>query len=216
MCFNYKVSLFTFIIGTLFSVILIKYGNPKYVIENKASGIFFIFISLIQFMDFLFWIDINNKFGINNVMSILGPILNVGQPTILYLIKYLIYKPNITTFANFNLPVAILNVIYFINFVSMYITYLLKDKHITKVHDGHLTWPWIKYSNLYFYLLMLAVNIFYLFNFKYALSLFIITYFFLFISYKYFYYNAGELWCFFGSFIPLIMYFISFYVDKLL
>lgn len=216
MCFNYKVSLFTFLIGVTFSIILFKYGNAKYSIENKVSGIFLIFISFIQFMDFLFWIDIKNKYGINKIVTILGPILNVGQPIILYLIKYFYYKPDIFSLQNFNLPVAIINILYLMYFIKMYINFLSNDKLVTSTSNNHLKWPWINYTNPVYYLLLLTINIFYLFNFKYALILFIILYFFLFISVKYFYYNAGELWCFFGAFIPLIMYFLSFYIVNIL
>jgi hypothetical protein len=212
MCFNYKVSLFTFIIGTVFSILLFKYGNKKYKLENKVSGIFLIFISLIQFMDFLFWIDIKNEYGINKITTIIGPFLNICKPIILFLIKYLYYKPNLFTFNNFNLPVVCLNFIYLIYFIIIYNNFLSNEKLITGTENNHLKWTWIKYSNTYFYLILFAINIFYLFNFKYALTLFIITYFFLFISAKYFYYNAGELWCFFGSFIPLIMFYLSFFV----
>ena len=216
MCFNYKVSLFTFILGITFSILLIKYGNIKYNIENKVIGIFFIFISFIQFMDFLFWIDIKNKYGINKITTILGPILNVCQPTILYLIKYFYYKPNIYEMKNFNLPIAILNILYIIYFIIIYISFLSNEKLVTVVNErNHLQWPWIKYSNSYFYLILFAINIFYLFNLNYALVLFIITYLFLYLSVKYFYHNAGEIWCFFGSFIPLIIFFLSFYIDKI-
>jgi len=210
MCFNYKISLLTFIIGISFSFILFKFGNPIYSIENKVSSIFFIFISFIQFMDFLFWIDIKNKLGINFITTIFGPILNIGQPIILYLIKYFIYKPNIFSLSNFNLPVAIINFLYLIYFFYIYIKFLSKEKLITSIHHNHLKWPWIKYSNPLFYLILLGINIFYLFNFKYALAVFLITYFFLFISVKYFFYNAGELWCFFGAFIPILIFFISY------
>ena len=215
MCFNYKVSLLTFFIGITSSIILFKYGNAKYTLENQISSIFLVFISFIQFMDFLFWIDIKNNYGINKITTILGPILNVGQPIIFYIIKYLYYKPNISSLQNFNLPIAILNFLYVIYFIHMYINFLSKDKLVTSTQHNHLQWPWIKYSNPYYYLLLFGINIFYLFNFKYALALFTITYFFLFLSVKYFFYNAGELWCFFGSFIPLIMYFMSFYIDKI-
>lgn len=215
MCFNYKVSLLTFFIGITFSIILFKYGNAKYTLENQVSSIFLMFISSVQFMDFLLWIDIKNNYGINKITTILGPILNVGQPTIFYIIKYLYYKPNISSLQNFNLPVAILNFLYVIYFIHMYINFLSKDKLVTSTQHNHLQWPWIKYSNPYYYLLLFGINIFYLFNFKYALALFSITYFFLFLSVKYFFYNAGELWCFFGSFIPLLMYFMSFYIDKI-
>jgi len=38
MCFNYKVSLLTFLIGTIFSIILINYGNKKYSLEKLSKG----------------------------------------------------------------------------------------------------------------------------------------------------------------------------------
>jgi len=203
MCFNYKASLFTFSIGTIFSILLIKYGNKTYMLENKVTGIFLIFISLIQFMDFLFWIDLENTIGINKIVTILAPILNVCQPTILYIIKYLYYKPEIFTLQYFNLPIAILNILYVFYFIRIYISFLSKSKLITGTKNGHLKWPWIEYANPYFYIILFAINIFYLFNFKYALVLFSITYLFLYLSVKYFNYNSGELWCFFFSFIPL-------------
>jgi len=210
MCYNYKVSLFTFLLGTIFSLLLIKYGNTKYKSENLVAGIFFIFISLIQFMDFLFWIDIKNKFGINHIITIIGPILNVGQPLILYLIKYLYYKPNISELQNYNLPVAALNLLYFIYFIIFYYNFISRDKLITTVENGHLKWPWVEYSNATFYLLLFAINIFYLFNLQYASIFFLITYFFLFLSVQFFNYHAGEMWCFFGSFIPFIIYILQF------
>jgi hypothetical protein len=215
MCFNYKVSLLTFTVGTIFSILLMIYGNPVYRLENKASGLFLIFISLIQFMDFLFWIDIDNKIGINKLTTIGGPILNVCQPTILYLIKLFYYKPNILSLQNYSLPIAVLNVAYFIYFITVYVRFLLNDKLVTSTQDGHLKWPWLKYTNPYSYLLLFAINIFYLFNFTYSIVLFSVLYFFLYISKKYFKYSAGELWCFFGAFVPLIMFFLSFHIDKL-
>lgn len=215
MCFNYKVSLLTFTVGTFFSILLMNYGNPVYRLENKATGLFLIFVSLVQFMDFLFWIDIDNKIGINKLTTIGGPILNVCQPTILYLIKLFYYKPNILSLQNYNLPVAVLNIAYFIYFITVYVRFLLNDKLVTSTQDGNLKWPWLKYTNPYPYLVLFAINIFYLFNFTYSLVLFSVLYFFLYISKKYFKYTAGELWCFFGAFVPLIMFFLSFYIDKL-
>ena len=212
MCFNDKVSLFTFSIGIIFSILLIQKGNEKYSLENKVSGIFFMFISLIQFMDFLFWSDIHNTFGINKITTIIGPILNVCQPTILYLIKYFYFQPDVLSFKHFNFPIAILNVLYFGYFISTYTNFLTNEKLLTTVKNGHLKWPWIKYQNPNYYLILFAINIFYLFNFNYAVTLFFITYLFLFLSTTFFKYNAGELWCFFGSFIPLIMFCISFYI----
>ena len=209
MCFNSKTSIFTFSIGTIFSILLFCCGNKQYITENKVTGIFLIFISCIQFMDFLFWIDIKNTYGINKITTILGPILNVCQPILLYFIKYAYYTPKTSPF---NLSIASLNFLYGIYFIFNYVKFLNHATLITKTENGHLKWPWIAYFNPSYYILLFAINIFYLFDFYYALYLFVITYTFLWISYKYFYYNAGELWCFFGSFIPLIMFVISFYM----
>ena len=60
-------------------------------------------------MDFLFWIDIHNKYGINHITTMIGPIFNVGQPVILYILKLLYYKPK-----QINLPLHFLNLFYVI------------------------------------------------------------------------------------------------------
>jgi hypothetical protein len=208
MCFNYKASLLTFFIGVVFSLLLIVNGNVKYRLENKTTGVFMIFISLIQFMDFLFWIDLKNKFGINHVTTILGPILNVCQPVIFYLIKLFYYRPELKKMQTYDIFVGLLNILYLFYFIKIYSKFISKEKLTTTVKNGHLSWPWIKYSNPYFYLILLAINIFYLSDFKYALVFFAITYSFLYLSMKYFHYNVGELWCFFGAFIPLLMFII--------
>lgn len=212
MCFNYKISLLTFLIGFIFSIILFKFGNIKYSTENKVSGIFFIFISLIQLMDFLFWIDIKNEYGINKIITVIGPILNICQPIILYLIKIFYYKPDILSFKNFNLPIALLNLLYLIYFIKIYNDFLSYNKLITSTYKNHLKWNWVKYTNPIYYLVLLTINIFYLFDLKYSSIFFLITYLFLFISAIFFKYNPGELWCFFGAFIPLILFLIYYYI----
>jgi hypothetical protein len=209
MCFNYKISLFTFILGTVFSIILINYGNPKYKSENIAFGIFFIFIAAIQFMDFLFWIDLKNKIGINKIMSIIGPLLNVGQPTILFIIKNLFMKPD---FSYFNLLIIFLNFIYFCILIKNYIIYINQDKLITGTKYEHLNWPWLSYFNPYYYLFLFGINMFYLTNFNYSLLGFLITYFFLFLSFKLFNKSIEEIWCFFGASIPIFILFLSYYI----
>lgn len=209
MCFSPNSSLLTFILGTIFSIILINFGNPNYKSENTIFGIFFIFIAGIQFMDFLFWIDLKNKFDLNKFMSIIGPLLNVGQPTILYIIKNLVLRPMFLS--NYlNLLILFLNIIYFLILIKNYITYIIQDKLVTNIKHKHLNWPWLKYFNKYYYLFLFGINIFYLTNFNYSLFVFLIVYFFLFLSIKYFHKSIEEIWCFFGAFIPIIILFISY------
>jgi len=206
MCFSAKTSLITFLLGTAFSILLIQYGNPTYKSDNYVFGIMLLFISAIQLMDFTFWMDLKNMMGLNKLATIIGPLLNVGQPTILYIIKLLYFTPNVLSADNFNRPVMVLNVLYALYLLAMYFRFITTEKQLTtSTSHGHLAWPWLKYANSYFYLVLFAVNIFYLTNFNYSMCMFIITYFLLYLSYKWFPYNMGELWCFFGAFIPAIM-----------
>jgi len=204
MCFSAKASITTFIIGLVGSLSLIYFGNPKFKSENITFGIFLIFISAIQLMDFFFWIDIKNKIGINKIVTIIGPLLNVGQPIILWIIKLFYFSPKI--WEKENLPITLINIAYILVMLYNYTRFIVSNKLVTNTNHGHLDWPWIKYSNSLFYVILLAVNIFYLTNFHYSLVLFLVTYFFLILSSIFFKYNIGELWCFFGAFIPFIIF----------
>lgn len=240
MCWNAETSLLTFTIGIITSLLIIYKGNPKYEKENIIFGIFFIFISLIQFFDFLFWIDIHNKYNINYYTTLIAPLINAGQPTILYIIK-IIFLNNYNDIIGtpYNLFFLITNILYAIFLITNYVRFLNNGELKTSISTGprrafsdadllesgttkeimipnktkHLHWPWLKYfNNKPYYSIMFALNIFYLTNFNYSLFLFIITYFFLYLSVKYFKYNAGELWCFFGAFIPLFLYIYSYFL----
>jgi hypothetical protein len=204
MCFSAKTSLITFLLGTTFSILLIKYGNPTYKSDNYVFGIMLLFISAIQLMDFTFWMDLKNTMGLNKLATIIGPLLNVGQPTIFYIIKLLYFKPDVLSATNFNWQVMVINALYALYLLYMYFRFITTEKQlITTTSNGHLDWPWLKYTTSY-YNLIFAINIFYLTDFNYSLGMFIITYFFLYLSYKWFPYSIGELWCFFGAFIPAI------------
>lgn len=212
MCFSATTSLLTFVIGIVGSIVLIKFGNKKYKSDNFVFGISLIFIALIQLMDFLFWIDLKNNYGINHLVTLIGPWLNVAQPIIFYIVKLLYFKPNIYPDLNINIIYAFLNFAYFINFIIIYFNFISKSKLTTSTNHGHLKWPWINYSNPIFYLILFALNLFYLTNFKYSLMVFLITYGFFILSCILFNYNVGELWCFFGAFIPIILLFGSYYI----
>ena len=211
MCFNYKVSLLTFVISFITSGLWIFYGNNKYHNENVVYGISFFFISIMQFFDFVFWVDLHNTYGINKIASIIAPIINAGAPTIFYLIKNLYYKPSFKSPTSIGF--LIINILYFINVIINYVKYLYNSKLVSSVDkNGHIKWSWLPYFNSKLYVIMLALNMFYLTNFKYSLSVFLITYLFLYLSWKYFSYNVGELWCFFGSAIPSIMIILTYYL----
>ena len=210
MCFNAPVSLGTFLLGFLFSIILILYGNPKYKKENIVFGIMFIFISIVQLMEYFLWIDINNKYGINYLMTLISPLIVIIQPFILYVIKFIYFNPELLT--STNLPLFIVNIIYFGIFLVNYITNFINKRLITKVENGHLNWPIKNLMGSTFYLILLLINIFYLTDMKYSFIVAFFTYLFSLLSYNYFGYHIIEMWCFFGAFLPLIIFFITRYL----
>lgn len=208
MCYSPKVSISMFLMGIGFSTLLIIYGNPKYAKENMVFGIFLIFVAGIQFMEFLFWIDLHNKIGINKITTIIGSLFNIGQPILIYIIKLLYLRPALQLDW-----VTVLNVAYFIHLIYVYSRFISKGLLTTSlVIDGHLRWPWLKYANPPFFLLMFSINLFYLTDFDYSFVLFSITAMFLLFTMIYFKHNTAELWCFVSSSVPAILLLISYYI----
>lgn len=212
MCFNWQTSLITFVIGCVLSIILAKYGNPKYKLENHIGGIFFTLVALVQFMDFIFWIDLDNAMGLNKLMTLIGPWLVEGQPIVVYILKIMWSKLNVLDMANFNGAILALNACYFIYFCNNYIQFIQNGTLTTKPKHGHLLWAWKKYFNPKYYLIVLTINMFYLTNFAYSMIWFVVSYLLLFLSYTFFNYNVSELWCFFGAFEPGIILLLTKYL----
>lgn len=207
MCFSSESSLSAFLLGIISSILLIYFGSKKYNKENTVFGLYFIYVSFMQLFDYLFWIDLDNKNKINEKVSLIASLFIFCQPLVLFIIKSIIFK-NI----NFSL-ISIINFFYIISVSIDYTKFLNNEKNkIIYVKDKHLYWPWKKYQNLYFYFILLLLNVFYLTNLKYSFLIFILGTFFILISNLYFKYNIGEVWCFFVVLIPLLMIPLSFMI----
>ena len=212
MCFNKEVSLLTFFIGLFFIILLVNYGNKKYAIENKIFGYFFFFIIFIQFMEYIFWIDLDNNLGLNKIMTIIGSIINMMQPVLIYITKVIIIKPDIFSLKNNNLIILFVNAIYSIYISYRYSDFLKNGKLITKKgKNNHLDWDWKNYYNTIFYPMVVIINSFWLTDFYYSLFFVFILSILFFISFKYYNYNYGELWCFFSISVPFLLYLYSFH-----
>ena len=199
MCFSAKASLGAFVIGLVGSILLTSLGGRT----NISFGVFFIFISLIQLMDFTIWMDLGNKIGLNRIATMIGPILNVGQPLIMYLIKIVVFQHFHVDF------MSVLNIGYTLYLARIYYLFIKSGDTITKVEQGHLKWPWLKYTNPMAYLIMFVINALYLTEFRFSLFVTSFTLFFLFLSKSYFAYHVGEMWCYFGAFIPMLVYLLG-------
>lgn len=205
MCFSKKSSLLTFIIGVIGSLLLIFYGNKKYVKENLIAGLFFIFVSFMQFFDYLMWSDIDNKDGINHYSTLLAPLFNHTQPTVLFILCESIYK-------KYNIINFLLNFIYFIYVIVKYIQFISKNNLVTSKKYGHLYWKWKNDFNYFFYFFILTINIFVYIRSFYAIIFFLLGLFTLLSALKYFYNNTPELWCYFASFVSFIMLITSYFI----
>lgn len=206
MCYNSTISLIAFSMSMMFSIFLIIYGNPVFRAENMVTGVFLMFVAGIQFMEFLFWIDLHNKIGINKVATIIGSLFNIGQPILIYIIKILVLRPILHL--DF---VTILNLVYLVHLLYVYLRYLNKGTlTTTSLSNGHLRWPWLKYANREFFLLMFAINIFYLTDFTYSMVMFSIVYAILALVMVFFPENVAEFWCFMSASVPAIMLPVSY------
>ena len=209
MCWSRDVSIlaFTLIIGSC--LLLKKFGNPEYRQYNNILCYFFIFVGLMQLVDFFMWIDLKCNKGYNKVATVLGMILNYLQPFILFMLVLIFTKINnkliiIAKYLNYGYLVIIIGL-----FIHYIITTIYSKTGFCSVvnKEGHLKWLWTKknkYWNFYsLYHIAMIFNIYLLWSLGYSVISPIICYILLFISMIYFKQNVGELWCFFVVIIPL-------------
>ena len=192
-------------LGIISAGFLIYFGNKDKESVNKAVATFFIFISLIQVMEYFMWKDIKCETGENYIASLIGPLINFLQPVVMFAIFFYFLKPNI----NKDILSAIIgaNLLYCAYVLYLYNNYINdKNNLCTKVNDeNHLTWNWLKKYNSTFYVFFLLLNYIPFSSYNEAtVSIFmsIITLIFSQTNYKK---NAGELWCFTSTGIPLIV-----------
>lgn len=211
MCWSRDVSImaFTLIVGG--SLLLKNFGNPEYKQYNNIIAYFFIFVGLMQLVDFFMWIDLKCKKGYNNIATISGMILNYLQPFILFILILIFTKiktENKQPIIKFS---KYLNYGYLAVIVGLFIHYITttirsKTRFCSGVNsEGHLKWFWSdKYVSWYFlYNVVMIFNIYLLWHLGYSIISPIICYILLLVSMIYFKQNIGELWCFFVVIIPL-------------
>jgi len=204
MCFSAKISLITFIVGIIGSLLCISLGKPV----DKIVGYSFIFVSLMQGIEYLLW-NHQKCDNYNRFLSILGMVLNNLQPIVLGLL-ILYFNKNVST-----------KIIYIIMFlyscvIIPYSIQFLNNKKlqctIKTSKNNHLIWNW---NNMFFaykiyliFLLTLCLLIYFGFPNSYKFIAILVAL----ISFgtsQFFYYKEGvmgSLWCFYILFITYIYY----------
>lgn len=207
MCFSANVSISTYIIGMIGSIILLFQG---YIPE----GIIYIWVIQMQLIEFVLWKTIpnNNKYScilpsLNIITTKLGIIINHLEPIVLWLAIILFSKkvlPNIIHIV----------LILFIIVSILYTLQVLKVNECTIVTDKsypHLQWNWnhgtsAAYYYIFFLLVLLILCIFGLE--RGFVNAFIVLFSFL-ISWAIYgeKHSVGAMWCFAASFGPWILIF---------
>jgi hypothetical protein len=110
MCINSQTSLAAFIIGELSGLLLLKSNNK----EKKIIGLFVMFYSLVQLMEYFVYKNINVKISSQLLLTILGL-----QGIVLFLLVNTICKiNNMYTFLSFIIFIYILYHVFLKNYKS--------------------------------------------------------------------------------------------------
>ncbi len=203
MCYSKELSLISFLVGIITSILLIKFGDSRYSDTNKVLQYFIIYISLVQLHEYFIWSDENCTSGLNKISSITLPVIVKLQPVILgFLLNYYVKSDNIIS----DSALSIINIVYTINALYSISNYLNNQQSICTYKNkfGHLKWNWISNFDGYAYLILTllnTMNFWYNDNVKMMLIWISIT---LYYSKVIAPENIGELWCFSSTSTPLI------------
>ena len=234
MCISARASVNSFFFNLLSVFLLIKYGNENLKPYNVIIGLFSIFTSFMQLIDLMMWLDLDCKTGLNKVASIVGPILNYLQPTIIFILTLFVLNfsksghilsksiKNIkginkqfthSNELNFN---KLLNIFYIISMIiRAYNYYSNTSKFCTNIVDGHLKWGWSsnKSESIFhplFYGIVAILNL-YSINpnsnyMKLTIILYLSQYF---ISKVFIKTHVSEIWCLASTSIPIVLLIIQ-------
>lgn len=197
MCISAQMSINVFVIGILLIIILNIFGNKDYKKYNLFFSYIFLFVLLMQLVDYLIWNDINCSNGLNKFAGIIGPLFNLTQPLLVY---FLIKKHlKIKTHKIFDY----INYLYLI-FIILYLgNYYLNNNLCSKLINKNINWAWYNtnFESIMFicYLVVLFFNSISSNNLFVFLSI-MILYVFLIFTNIFKKGVAGEFWCFTAPF----------------
>jgi len=202
MCFSAEMSLFSFVVGFVGSVLVALYPSPLY----RFSGLFLGFVSIMQLIEYLLWkhqiCDTYHK-----ALSVTGMVLNHLQPVVFGLLAWLIFQKNGASIT------AILAV--YLCVIIPYSLQYLGDQNLqctlTRCDNPHLVWNWnnIKYADFAYTIFMLTlvsisiVGITPLTDGMLVACVSLLTFGVSFIIYGR--QVLGALWCFWTAFIPVVL-----------
>ena len=208
MCYSKDLSLTSLSFGIIASLSLIYFGNSQSSSTNKAIGYFFLFVTLMQLVEYFLWIDIDCVNGFNKIGALLGPIFNHLQPIVLLVLANIYLQPANLISSSMVIPA---NVLYLFYICYQYYKYISITSNLcikTNAYD-HLDWTWKKEFNYIFYFAISFINIANFYTNTNLMVSFGISYLLLVISIFNFNKNVGEFWCLMVTGIPFINLFME-------
>ena len=208
MCYSADLSLTSLSFGIFASLILINFGSPRSTNTNKAIGYFFLFVTLMQLVEYFLWIDIDCVNGFNKTGALLGPILNHLQPVVLLVIATTFLEPSNLISPSVVIPA---NILYMIYSGYQYVLYVSNESNLcVRTNDcEHLDWTWKKDFNYLFYFAISFINIANFYTNTNLMVSFGVSYLLLIVSIFGFNKNIGEFWCLMVTGVPLINLFME-------
>jgi hypothetical protein len=208
MCYSKDLSLASLSFGIIASLSLICFGNEQSYLTNRAIGYFFLFVTLMQLVEYFLWIDIDCVNGLNKVGALLGPIFNHLQPIVLLILANIYLQPANFISSNIIIPT---NALYLFYVGYQYYKYVSNTSNLcvkTNTYD-HLDWTWKNDFNYTFYFAISFINIANFYKNTNLMISFGISYLLLVISIFNFNKNIGEFWCLMVIIIPFINLFLE-------
>jgi hypothetical protein len=199
MCISATVSLETFAISIISSIVLIYYGERRFTRENLVIGTFFIYVSFMQLLEFIMWSDIDGKKGWNQIATMITPIYVYIQPFVLYYIEVAVYGWG----AQWKL-VGCAAVLYLALTLLQYREFVKGGVLVTDKCGGEtLHWKWIPHFNILLYFFVFIYAIFAFFPLSISLLFFIVGVICLSVSILKYQGSSSSFFCFISAFSPI-------------
>jgi hypothetical protein len=208
MCYSEELSLLSLSVGLIASLALIYFGNKESANTNKMIGYFYLFVTLMQLVEYFLWLDQGCNNGLNYIGSMIGPILNHLQPVLMLVLANMYLESANVISMRALIP---LNVIYLIYAYYKYGSYISDSSNLCVETNecDHLNWTWKKDFNYLFYFIISFINAINFYENKNFMVVFAASYLLLLLSIFNFNKNVGEFWCLMVTAVPLISLFMQ-------
>jgi len=124
MCFSAQASLIAFVAGIASAIMSYSVGKPDF----KVVGLFFVFVSLMQIVDYLLWKH-QTCDSYNKMVSFVGMILNHLQPVILFALLWYFKRPT-------DIRVLLVYLLFIVPYSFQKFGCAIKGR------ESHLVWDW--------------------------------------------------------------------------